>query len=162
MGCDGSLLKLAPQTMRVLHRRSKVHRGKISAVVCAGDDLVITGSEDYSIQIWSLYLEKLHHVSFHTGKVHALAMHRDVFLLSGGFDLTLSLYDVRWRMLCGEKVTKQASLQRASFSITSVFVPFLRCLYRRCGHRSPSVCARRWPPIRFPQSAAIGIMIWHG
>ncbi len=104
------LLKLAPQTMRVLHRRNKAHRGKISAVVCAADDLVITGSEDYSIQIWSLYhLEKLHHVSFHTGKVHALAMHRDVFLLSGGFDLTLSLYDVRWRMLCGRKVTSRKS-----------------------------------------------------
>ncbi len=36
--------------------------------------------------------------------------------------------------------------------------PFLSCLCHvswRCGHRSPSVCARRWPPIRFPQSAAI-------
>jgi WD40 repeat protein len=104
LGCDGTLLKLSDRTMRELHHRPKVHRGKITCVVVAQEDLVVTGSEDYSVSIWNLTLEHLHKVVYHSGKIHALSVFQDAFLLSGGFDLTFCVYDLRSRMSCGKRM----------------------------------------------------------
>lgn len=132
IGSDGTILKLAP-SLRQLHRRPQVHRGKISCIVTAQEDLIIAASEDYSISIWSLTLEQLHRITHHTGKIHALCVYNDAFLLSGGFDLSLCVYDLRSRLICGKKVWAEApdiKLTKISTdSISTICVNRSGCAY---------------------------------
>lgn len=101
VGCDGTLLKMHPQSLRELHRRPKAHRGRITAVTTAGENLLVTAAEDYTVAIWNLSLLVQHRVTYHTGKIHSLSVFRSVFLFSGGFDLRLCVYDLRARKVMG-------------------------------------------------------------
>lgn len=56
-GCDGSLVKLHPVSMKVLRRVPRAHRSRINAVVCAQDE-VLSGSEDHSIAVWNYKVRK--------------------------------------------------------------------------------------------------------
>jgi WD40 repeat protein len=75
------------------------HSKPIYAVVVTSDGrFAITGSEDMTIRLWDLYLEKcIQSFSWHQGIVLALSLSRDDRrLLSGGSDRTTKAFELDW------------------------------------------------------------------
>jgi len=78
------------------HRRLQTlqgHNGTVTAICGLGDEMVVSGSFDKTIKIWSIQNGScLQTLSGHNASVSTLAVLADGTLLSGSFDNTIKVW----------------------------------------------------------------------